>query len=231
VVLALSAGARDVRAEARGVLRVGVTPVSLEPESDTPIFGARVDEAVRAYNTAADAYDRAHGLDAGSPMSPARIDRATFGVNTTMFTLAPGLEAGARHLYIRLEAQLGFGADHRSYGVGFYPFNVAVPLRRGTVTPYLSAGGSVSWLDDTRSDGEVGALLGARVAGGVRVNRRVSLEVGYSAFAIGGFLDRSDLDTMLTYDPRGAAPPPRPETALAGGESRGTVDVSVGLAL
>src|SRR5205085_3931174 len=108
---------------------------------------------------------------------------------------------------------------------------VAAPMRRGTLTPYLSAGGSVSWLDDTRIDGGFGALLGARVAGGMRVGRRVTLEVGYNAYSIGGLVDTEQLDTMSTYDPRGDAPPPRPETALAGGEQRGAFDISLGLAM
>ena len=231
VVLALVSICQGARAETRGVLRVGVAPVALAPDGDTPLFGTRVDDAVRAYNAAADAYNRAHGLPASSPMSTPPIGRDAFAVDTTMLTLRPALEAGERHVFVRIEAALAFGADHRSAGIGFYPFNVAVPMRRGTVTPYLSAGGSVSWFDDTRDDGELGALLGARVAGGMRLGRRVTFEVGYNAYAIGGFLDRADLDTMLTYDPRGDAPPPRPETALAGGESRGTVDVSIGLAL
>lgn len=221
----------EARAEARGTLRVGVAPVALTPESDTPVLGARVDDAVRAYNAAADAYNRAHGYAPGSSMSTAPIDRGDLGMSSTMLTLAPGLEAGEHHLYMRVEAALAFGADHRSYGVGFYPLNLAVPMRRGTLTPYLSAGGSLSWLDDTRVDGEFGALLGARVAGGMRVGKRMTLELGYNAYSIGGLVDREELDTMRAYDPRGDDPPPRPDTALSGGESSGTVDFSLGFAL
>lgn len=227
VFLLILASAPSARAEMRGVLRVGVRPVTLSPERDTPILGARVDDAVQAYNAAADAYERAHGGTAPAEMEP--IDRGDLGVSTTMLTLAPGLEVGDRSMFFRIEAALGFGADHRSYGVGFYPFNVA--LRRKRVTPYLSAGGSLSWFDDTRLDGEVGVLMGARVAGGLRLGRRVTLELGYNAYSIGGVLDRDELDTMRAYDPTGPAPPPRPETALSGGESTGTIDVSVGLAL
>jgi hypothetical protein len=221
----------EVHAETRGVLRVGVAPVVLTPRSDTPYLGSRFDDAVRAYNAAADAYNRAHGLEPGSAMSTAPIERGDLGVRTTMLTLAPGLEAGERHLYMRIQAELGFGAEHRSYGLGFYPLNVAMPMRRGTLTPYVSAGGSVSWLDDTRSDGEIGALLGARLAGGMRVGRRITVEVGYHAYSIGGVVDTAQLDTMSTYDPRGDAPPPRPEAALAGGEASGAFDISLGFAM
>jgi hypothetical protein len=230
-IVASTSHVEDAGAETRGVLRVGVAPVSLTPESDTPLFGSRVDDAVRAYNAAADAYNQAHGYTPGSEMSTARIDRTDLGVSSNFLTLAPGLEAGTRHAYFRLEAALAFGADHRSYGVGFYPLNLAVPMRRGTLTPYVSAGGSLSWLDDIRIDGEVGVLLGARFATGMRVGKRVRVELGYNAYSIGGLVDRDQLDTMRAYDPRGSAPPPRPDSAIAGGEQSGAFDLSLGLAI
>jgi hypothetical protein len=228
-LLASHAGAAD--AETRGVLRVGVAPVALTPERDTWLLGGHVDDAVRAYNAAAEAYDRAHGYAPGSEMSTEPIDRSDLGVDTNFLTLAPGLETGTRHAFVRIEAALAFGESHRSYGLGLYPINLAVPMRRGTLTPYVSAGASLSWLDDTRIEGELGALFGARVAGGIRFGRRVTVEVGYNAYAIGGLFDRDELDTMRAYDPRGDEPPPRPDTALAGGEQHGSVDVSLGLAL
>lgn len=164
VVLAIMASAaEDAGAETRGVLRVGVAPIALTPESDTWLLGARVDDAVRAYNADADAHDQAHGYAPGSEMSTAPIDRSDLGVTTNFFTLAPGLEAGTRHVFVRVEAALAFGEDHRSYGLGLYPINLAVPMRRGTLTPYLSAGGSLSYLDDLRVDGEFGALSIASV--------------------------------------------------------------------
>lgn len=232
VVLAIiTSAAEDAGAETRGVLRVGVAPVALSPESDTWLIGSRVDDAVRAYNAAADAYNQAHGYAPGSEMSTAPIDRSDLGVTANFFTLAPGLEAGTRHVFVRVEAALAFGEDHRSYGLGLYPINLAVPMRRGTLTPYVSAGGSLSYLDDLRVDGELGALFGARFAGGLRVGRRVTVEIGYNAYAIGGLVDKDQLDTMRAYDPRGNEPPPRPESALSGGEQRGAVDLSLGLAL
>lgn len=231
VVSIIASAAEDAGAEARGVLRVGVAPIALTPERDTWLLGPRVDDAVRAYNAAALAYDQAHGYAPGSEMSTAPIDRGDLGVSTNFFTLAPGLEAGTRHVFVRVEAALAFGENHRSYGLGFYPLNLAVPMRRGTLTPYFSAGGSVSYLDDLRLDSEFGALVGARFAGGMRIGRRVTVELGYNAYAIGGMVDSDQLDTMREYDPRGNEPPPRPESALAGGEQRGAVDLSLGLAI
>jgi hypothetical protein len=220
-----------VRADKRGVLRVGVTPLQLTPAADTPFLGAHVDDAVEAYNAAADAYNQAHGYMVGSAQATAPIDRTALGVRSTLLTVAPALEAGNRYVYVRLEALLGFGETHRAYGVGFYPFNVAGSLRRSTIVPYLSAGGSASWLDDRAVDGELGALFTARVAAGVRFSRRMTIEVGYGVAALGGVVERGRLDTMTSYDPRGAAPPPHPTEALSGGEQQGMIDVWFGLAL
>ena len=220
-----------VRAETRGVLRVGIAPIDLAVADDTPLLAEPVDEAVDAYNGAAAAYDQAHGTD-GSAMATPRIGREDLGVEATMLTLAPALEIGGEHVFFRIEAHLGQGDDLRTVGVGLYPLNVAVPLRRGRVVPYVSAGGAASWLDRASVDGEVGALLTARAAAGVRLGDRVTVEVGYGAWVLGGLVDRGELETMVDdYDPRGDAPPPRPDDAIAGGEQRGLVDVSVGLAI
>ena len=216
-------------ADVRGAFHVRITPVDLAPEEDTPVIGSRVDDAVGAYNMAAEAYNVAHGYPAGSPMATPTIGPEDLGVRSTLYTFAPGFEAGHRNAYFRLEAVLGFGDDLRAYGVGIYPLNVAIHLRRGTIVPYLSAGGTASWLDRPSTDGELGALLTARLAGGVRFGRRATLELGYGAFVVGGLIDRARIRTMEDYDPRGAAPPPPPTDAIAGGEQRGLIDVSFGV--
>jgi hypothetical protein len=216
-------------ADVRGVLHVRFAPVDLAPDEDTPVFGERVDDAVGAYNAAADAYNYAHGYDDGSPMATAAIGPEDLGVRATLVTFAPGFEAGHRNAYFRMEAAIGVADDLRAYGVGIYPLNVAAHLRRGAIVPYLSAGGTASWLDRPSTDGELGALLTARIAGGVRFGRRATLEVGYGAFVLGGLIDRGRIRTMEQYDPRGAAPPPEPTEAIAGGEQRGLVDISVGV--
>jgi hypothetical protein len=216
-------------ADVRGVLHVRFAPVDLAPDEDTPVFGARVGDAVGAYNAAAEAYNVAHGYPDGSPMATAAIGPDDLGVRTTLVTFAPGFEAGHRNVYFRLEAAIGFADDLRAYGVGVYPLNLAAHLRRGTVVPYLSAGGTASWLDRPSTDGELGALVTARLAGGIRFGRRATLEVGYGAFVLGGLIDRGRIRTMEDYDPSGAAPPPAPTDAIAGGEQRGLIDVSFGL--
>jgi len=218
-------------AETRGVLRLGVTSVELVPTEATPMIGAELDRVVDAYNVAAVAYNRAHGYESGDAMATAAIDHGAVAVRTTLFTIAPALEVGNRHAFVRLDGNLGLGDDYRAYGLGLYPLNLALPLRRGTVVPYLSAGATASWLDRLGVAGDLGALVSARVAVGVRVNRRITAELGYGAFVLGGFIDRAGLETMSDYDPRGGAPPPDPDAAIAGGEQRGAVDLSFGVAM
>ncbi len=217
-------------ADSRGVLRVGVVTLDLAPTDATPYLGGRVDDIVGAYNGASDAYNEAHGYPAGSEMASGTIDRDDLGVRATLVTVAPALEVGGDHYFFRLEGVAGFGDDLRALGVGVYPINLAAKLRGGDVRPYLSAGGTASWLDRIGGAGEIGGLVTARVAVGVRVGR-ASLEIGYGAFVMGALVDRGRLNTMTDYDPRGDAPPPRPETAIAGGEQRGMVDLSLGLSL
>lgn len=227
VVLVAIGAPATAQAEARGVLRVGVLTVDLAADADTPFLGAHVDNAVGHYNLAAAAYNEAHGYAPGSPMATEPIDAGDLGVRATLVTLSPALEAGHENAYVRIEAALGFADDLRAYGIGFYPVNLAARVR--TVTAYVSAGGTASWLDRPSTDGELGALLTARGAAGLRVGRRVTIEVGY-AVALGALVDRARIRGMEDYDPSASAPPPLPDEAIAGGEQRGLVDVSVGVA-
>jgi hypothetical protein len=221
VVLGHGAAGADVR----GAIRVGVATLELTPRAGTPVMGEPIDDAVAAYNAAAAAYDELHR----TPTATAPIDRGDLALHGTLVTVAPALEAGGDHYFVRLEASLGVGADLRSYGVGLYPVNLAVPLRGGAMIPYVAIGGTVSWLDRPGADGEIGGLVVARAAVGARLVRRIAVEVGYGAFVLGGVVDHGRLDQAMAYDPRGAAPPPRPDEAVSGGEQRGLVDVSVGV--
>jgi hypothetical protein len=231
VVLALCLLPTAAHADKRGVIRIGVTPIDLATDADTPLLGTRIDDAVGAYNTAADAYNEAHGYAPGSPMATDSIAPGDLGVHATLLTVAPALEAGHENAYVRIEAMLGFADDLRQYGVGFYPLNLAGRVHRGSAfVAYVSAGGSASWLDRPSTDDELGALLSARGAVGIRFRQRVTVEVGYAAFVLGALVDRGRIRTMEDYDPRGSTPPPSPSEAIAGGEQRGLVDLSLGVA-
>ncbi|MBA3539210.1 MAG: hypothetical protein H0T79_06250 [Deltaproteobacteria bacterium] len=208
-------------ADVRGVLRLGVLPLDVESSPDTPLFGDDVDRAVRAYNAAATAYDRAHG-SATTPLTTSAL-----GLSETLFTISPGIEAGTGPYFFRLEGMIGLGADLRSYGVGVYPLNLQTMLGR-EVAGYVSAGGTASVLDET-SSGASGGLVTLRLAAGVRLAERIVIELGFSAFVLGGVVDTERLQTMSMYDPRGETPPPAPDGAVEAGSGRGLVDVSVGL--
>ena len=214
--LTLVATVASAHADVRGVVRFGVLPIELEASRDTPIFGDEIDRTITAYNAAADAYDRRFGG------TTARADFSDLGVRDTLLTIAPGFEAGGT-IFFRLEAQLGFGDSLRSYGLGLYPLNFQARVSRDAAV-YLSAGGTASWLDRDKSD--LGALVTARAAGGVRISNRVVVEAGYGAFMLGGVVDSDGYDD---YQPGPNAPPPPPSDVVAAGEARGVVDLSVGV--
>lgn len=201
------------------MVRFGVLPLELEASSDTPLFGDDLDDAVRAYNEAAAMRDRLQGS------STPRLATRDLAIDETLFVLSPGLELGDT-IFFRLEAVLGLGESLRTYGAGIYPLNVQLGLGRD-VTVYMSGGGTASVLDSANSDGR-GALVTLRAAAGLRYEQ-LAVEVGYSAFALGGIVDESALDYMPTRDEL-QRDLPSPVGRVAGGESRGLVDVSVGLA-
>lgn len=204
-------------AEVRGVVRFGVLPIELEASGDTPLFGDDIDRAVSAYNSAATAYDQRMGT------STPRIAASDLGVDETLVTFAPGFEVGNSLAFFRLEAVIGYGDELRSYGLGAYPLNLQTRFSRDVVG-YVSAGGTASWLD--RDGADVGALVTARAAGGVRISERVVVEAGYGAFMIGGVVDR---DGIADYVAAPVGPPPSPRDVVAAGEARNVVDLSVGV--
>lgn len=218
-------------AETRVVLRLGVEPLSLEPSNDTPYVGDHVEDAVNAYNAAAAAYNRAHGFAHGSAMASAPIDRSALGLRATLVTFAPGIEVGGDHVKLRAEGLIGL-ADHvRAFGIGLYPLDLSLPLRAGTLTPYVVAGGTLRWLDRSDTDGETGGLVTLRAATGARIGRYVVVELGVGLYMLGGLYNSGELRSMASYDPRGRAPPPLPDRAVSGGEQTGMVDISFGFAL
>ncbi len=232
VVLAmLLVGPGAAHADARGVFRLGVEPLALDPSEDTPYVGGYVNDAVTAYNAASAAYNRAHGYAAGSAMAVAPIDRTALGLHATLVTFAPGLEAGGKHVRFRIEGLLGISDHVRAIGIGVYPLGVAVPLRNGAITPYLVAGGTLRWLDRSDLEGGTGGLVTVRAAAGTRIGRHVVVELGVGLFMLGGLYNAAELESMASYDPRGSAPPPAPDRAASGGTQSGMVDVSVGFVL
>lgn len=210
--------AGSASAETRGTLRFGLLPLDLESSSDTPLFGDQVDEAVASYNAAATVIDRRTGS------RTERIDAGDLGVAETLAMITPGLETGVGHYLFRLEAPIGIGSDLRSIGLGVYPLGVQGRVARD-VALYASAGGTASWLDRP-GEGDVGGLLTVRAAVGARFAQRFVVEVGYSAFALGGTVNSDRLDRMTLTEEMQL---PEPESVISAGEGRGLFDVSAGV--
>jgi len=219
------------RADARATFRLGVEPLGLDPSEDTPLVGTHVGDAVAAYNAASAAYNRAHGYAPGSPMASATIDASALGLHTTLITFAPGVELGGEHVRFRLEGLASISDRLHAFGIGLYPLDVAVPLSGGAVTPYLVAGGTARWLDRSDVAGESGGLVTLRAAAGARIARRIDVEVGVGLYLLGGVYNGAELQSMSSYDPRGNAPLPAPDRAVAGGQQSGMIDVSIGFVL
>jgi hypothetical protein len=220
VVVAAAFGVSPTHADTRGTLRFGVMPLELVSSSDTPVFGGGVERVVDKYNAAAAALDRMNGG------TTTQVDAGDFGVTETLLVFAPGLEIGSGGTYFfRLEAPIGVADNLKSFGVGVYPINLQVTLRRN-IALYVSGGGSASWLDRPGS-GDIGALVAARAAAGARIARHLVIEVGYNAFVLGGSINSERIADMA--DPA-AMQRVQPDEAISAGEARGIVDASLGLA-
>lgn len=231
LVIALAA-IQPARADVRGVFRLGVEPLALEPSADTPYIGEYVDDAITAYNAASTAYNRAHNYPAGSPMAAAPIDTSALALRTTLVTFAPGIDAGGEHIRFRAEALIGISDQVRAYGIGLYPIHLALPLREPAITPYVAAGGTLRWLDRTDTDGETGGLVTVRAALGARFGRYITAEIGVGLFMLGGLYNGDELESMVdSYNPRGNTPPPDPERVVSGGTQVGMIDASIGFSL
>lgn len=220
LVVVVALAALDVQlthADTRGTLRVGVMPLELVSSSETPLFGDGVVRVVDKYNAAAAAYDRMTGG------TTARLDTGDLGVAETLLVFAPGLELGSGPYFFRLEALAGVADELKSVGVGVYPINLQVAVRRSIVV-YVSGGGSASWLDRPGS-GDVGGLVAARAAAGFRVARHLVVEIGYNAFVLGGSINNERLADMADPD---AMQLVQPDDVISAGEARGIVDASLG---
>ena len=218
VVALIGASVRLAHADTRATIRLGMLPLDLEASADTPLFGPSVERMITRYNDAAAAYERSSGR------TTARIDSRDVGVADTLLVVAPGLELGSGGRYFfRLEVPVGIAPELTSVGLGLYPINLQVAVSR-TAALYASLGGSASWLDRP-GDGDIGALVTARVAGGFRVARHLVFEVGYNAYVLGGSYNDDRLDAMMENMQLG-----QPREIVSAGEARGIVDASLGVA-
>jgi hypothetical protein len=227
LTLGLLGAAAPALADTHAGVRLGQSQLDLSANSGTPIFGGMFDDALDQYNAGASAYNDAHGLESGQMGAARQLAPGDFDIHDSLLVVVPSLEVGSHGYFFRMEAPLGFGDRVNSYGLGLYPLNYGHPLKGGQVMPYISAGGVISYLSHDSGDG---LLAEARLAIGVRFGTRVSFELGYGMFAIGGVVDADRLSKMEDYDPR-TGPPPTPNDALRFGDQQGRLDLSFGLRL
>jgi hypothetical protein len=218
VAVTFAYGVSVAHADTRGTVRLGVMPLDLVSSSETPLFGEDIDRVVDKYNAAAAAYDRMSGG------TTPRLAAEDVGVSETLVVFSPGLELGTGPYFFRLEVPIGFADGMKSYGVAAYPLNLQVAVSRKAVL-YVSGGGSASWLDRDGS-GDVGGLLSARAAGGLRFAQHFMFEVGYNAFVLGGSINNERLANMEA----GMVDTLEPDQVISAGEARGIIDASLGVA-
>src|SRR5262249_28468150 len=95
---------------------------------------------------------------------------------------------------------------------------------------YGSAGGFASFLERSDTNG-IGALVGARLAGGVRFPRYRAVGLRVTPLPPRGVGDRRQLDRVgpLGTPPAHPATLPNPSSVVSAGDTSGMVDVSVGV--
>ena len=119
-------------------------------------------------------------------------------VNSTAMTVTPTLHLGGSGFFFKLDLPLTFASQYTTYGIGLYPINFGVYLRRAAMFPYGSLGiassiaQSRSTPDPSTSNKIIGAVAQVRAAGGLKYfpmkSLAVSFELGYSPWAAGVIL-------------------------------------------
>jgi hypothetical protein len=130
-----------------------------------------------------------------------------------LVTVTPSLHVGGSGYFFRVDAPLGFSSSAQTFGLGVYPVNVGVTVPAARVMPYAGAGvvGSFVVGDSAAGAGggtlATGGLFQARTALGVKLlpgNRTdLSLEFGYSPWAVGGVVNPTEFQRAASRLERG----------------------------
>lgn len=130
-----------------------------------------------------------------------------------LMTVTPSLHVGGDGYFFRVDAPVGFSSGVKTFGLGLYPLNFGLPVADARVMPYAGAGvvGSVVLSDSAGGVGAgaltTGGLFQARTAVGIKLlpGRRadLSLELGYSPWAIGGVVSQRELERAAAMFERG----------------------------
>lgn len=127
-----------------------------------------------------------------------------------LFLITPSLHIGGEGYFFRVDAPVGLSSGAKTFGLGIYPLNVAIPIPAARLMPYAGTGvvGSFVMRDSTGTGSlATGGLFQARSAVGIKLlpGRRadLSIELGYSPWAAGAVFNANELDRAMTMFERG----------------------------
>jgi hypothetical protein len=118
-----------------------------------------------------------------------------FALRSNVTTITPTLHLGGSGYFFKLDLPISFGDSFSMVGLGLYPFNFGMYFHQLAMFPYLSFGAVANFVtshstsDPGTSNKLIGAIVQARVAGGVKFfpvrNLALSGELGYSPWTAG----------------------------------------------
>jgi hypothetical protein len=192
---------RSAKADEMGWIGLGVRIGYVNPglKADAvPLLGKALQDKCKKANALIDTYNTATGSNVPHyVMSDLNLD-------SKMLQITPSLHLGGSGFFMKLEAPMAFSTELKTIGFGLYPINVGVHLETLSLFPYVSAGGVVSYATSTQftpTGGSTikvnakGALIETRLALGLKLflvdNLPISVELGYSPYAIGLVVDNN----------------------------------------
>ena len=160
-------------------------------------------------------------------------------VNDNMMLIVPTVHLGGDQFFFKLDVPLMRWDDGYTVGLGVYPLNYGHTVANGRLMPYASAGGAASVATlkpaaDDRVQLPLRALmLQARAAAGLKWRAvpgvAVSLEAGFSPYAIGGVVDDQRRRTAESDMDAGRSPDLRPGNRPVSAGVGQVMDVALGV--
>jgi len=158
-------------------VRVGVNGLSLSAPRAASVIGGKAEAAAKAYPGAA----------------------ASMSLDANLFQVVPTLHLGGSGYFFKLEAPIGRSSSLNTIGLGLYPVNIGVHIKRLRLLPTFSAGGVISNATSRRTDssGAVhkaeGGLFETKVGLGVKFFPKrglaMSLDIARTPWAFGIVFD------------------------------------------
>ncbi len=209
-------------------VRLGTSAPSLAA-GNVPVFGGELQKQFDRANAAVDQYNASTG--GNRP----HYDISEMNLDQRMLLVVPTLHFGGDGFFTKLEVPIRFSSDLFTIGLGFYPLNYGYLFETTGLFPYFSAGIVGSYAVSKRftgPDGQStsadakGAVIEPRLSAGLKLflvdHFPISVELGFSPYALGAVIDTS------RPAPTGTSWPDNPALYARGG--RGTVlDLTAGI--